>query len=198
MALEDIAAFRAVHGSTVLVPCDANQTAQLVVELADRDGVSYLRTLRGATPVIYPPDERFPIGGSRVLRASDADRVALFAAGITVHEALAAAEVLAADGVAARVLDLYSVKPLDGEAVAEAAAEAGAVVVAEDHWAEGGLADAVLQALADRDVHVPVRRLAVREMPTSGTPDELLHWAGIDREGIASAARSLLSWEPIA
>jgi transketolase len=198
MALEDIAAFRAVHGSTVLVPCDANQTAQLVVELADRDGVSYLRTLRGATPVIYPPDERFPIGGSRVLRASDADRVALFAAGITVHEALAAADRLAEDGVAARVLDLYSVKPMDGEAVAEAAAEAGAVVVAEDHWAEGGLADAVLQALADRDVHVPVRRLAVREMPTSGTPDELLHWAGIDREGIASAARSLLSWEPIA
>lgn len=198
MALEDIAAFRAVHGSTVLVPCDANQTAQLVVELADREGVSYLRTLRGATPVIYPPSERFAIGGSRVLRASDADRVALLAAGITVHEALAAAEQLAADGVAARVLDLYSVKPLDAEAVAEAAAEAGAVVVAEDHWAEGGLGDAVLAALADRDVHVPVRRLAVREMPTSGTPEELLHWAGIDREAIASAARTLLSWEPIA
>jgi len=192
MALEDIAAFRAVHGSTVLVTSDANQTAWLVAELAGRSGVAYLRTLRMATPIIYAPGETFPIGGSRTLRSSDRDRVALLAAGATVHEALAAADALSERGIAARVLDLYSIKPLDSHAVATAARATGAVVVAEDHWAEGGLGDAVLAALADHDVHVPIRRLAVHEMPTSGAPAELLRWAGIDRGGIARAALDLI------
>jgi transketolase len=192
MALEDIAAFRAVHGSTVLVTSDANQTAWLVAELAGRSGVAYLRTLRMATPVIYAPGETFPIGGSRTLRSSDRDRVALLAAGATVHEALAAADALSERGIAARVLDLYSIKPLDSHAVATAARATGAVVVAEDHWAEGGLGDAVLAALADHDVHVPIRRLAVHEMPTSGAAAELLRWAGIDRGGIARAALDLI------
>ena len=115
MALEDIASLRAVHGSTVLHPCDANQTAKLVAAMADTDGISYLRTLRPATPVLYSPDEEFKIGGSRVLRSSDNDDVALIGAGITVHEALKAADVLAEDGINARVIDLYSIKPLDEE-----------------------------------------------------------------------------------
>jgi transketolase len=195
MALEDLAGFRAVHGSTVLVASDANQTARLVEALAARPGVAYLRTMRMDTPVLYPPEELFPIGRTKLLRAGDRDRVVLVGAGITVHEALAAADLLAADGIAARVLDVYSVKPLDVHAVAAAAKATGAVVVAEDHRPEGGLGDAVLEALADRGVPVPVARLAVNEMPTSGSPAELLRWAGIDRESIAAAARSLIEEE---
>ncbi len=194
MGLEDIAVFRAVHGSTVLHPCDANQTARLVALLADLDGIAYLRTLRPATPVLYGPDEEFEIGGSRVLRSSDDDEVAIVGAGITVHEALAAADLLAKDGIAARVIDLYSIKPLDTEAlVAAAEATNGRLVTVEDHWAEGGLGDAVLAALADTDEPPRVVKLAVREMPGSGTPEELLAAAGIDAEHVAEAARRLVA-----
>jgi transketolase len=142
MGLEDLAAFRAVHSSTVLYPCDANQTRRLVEAMADLDGLSYLRTSRGATPVIYGPDEEFVPGGSRTLRSSEHDEVTLVAAGVTVHEALRAADALAEDGVSARVIDLYSIKPVDTDALATAAAETGAIVTAEDHWPEGGLGDA--------------------------------------------------------
>jgi transketolase len=192
MALEDIAMFRAIHDSTVLVSSDANQTAALVEAMLDQPGVSYLRTLRMATPVIYPPGDRFPIGGSRTLRTSKHDHVTLLAAGITVHEALAAADLLASTGIHARVIDLYSVKPLDTPTVVKAALETGNLIVAEDHWAQGGLGDAVLEALADADNHARVRRLAVHTMPTSGRPDELLWRSGIDRTWIATAARDLL------
>ena len=194
MALEDIAALRAIHGSTVLHPCDANQTAKLVAAMADVEGISYLRTLRPATPVLYAPDEDFEIGGSRVLRSSDDDEVALIAAGITVHEALKAADALADEGVAARVIDLYSIKPLDAETL-RAAAEAtrGRLVTVEDHWPEGGLGDAVIAALADTDEPPRVVKLAVRGMPRSGKPEELLAAAGIDAEHIASAARRLVA-----
>jgi transketolase len=194
MGLEDIAEFRAVHGSTVLHPCDANQTAQLVAAMAELDGISYLRTLRPATPVIYAPGEEFPIGGSRVLRSSEADEVALIGAGITVHEALKAADVLAAEGIAARVIDLYSIKPLDAETLA-AAAEAtdGRLVTVEDHWAEGGLGEAVAAALAQSEQPPRIVRLAVTEMPRSGRPAELLAAAGIDAEHIAAAARHLVA-----
>jgi transketolase len=194
MGLEDIAAFRAVHGSTVLHPCDANQTAQLVAAMAETEGISYLRTLRPATPVLYPPDETFEIGGSRVLRASEEDDVALVAAGITVHEALRAADLLAEEGIAARVVDLYSIKPLDAETLAAAAeATRGRIVTVEDHWAEGGLGDAVASALADSDEPPRVVKLAVREMPRSGKPAELLAAAGIDAEHVAAAARRLVA-----
>jgi transketolase len=189
MALEDIAAFRAVHGSTVLHPSDANQTAKLVAALADRDGISFIRTLRGKTEVRTPPDEDVAIGGSRVVR--DGDDVAIVACGICVDQAVAAAEALAGDGVEARVIDAYSIKPIDAETLRAAARECGAIVTVEDHWPEGGLGDAVLEALAEADDRPPVRKLAVREMPTSGSPDELLHWAGIDADGIADAARKL-------
>ncbi|HET9437655.1 MAG TPA: transketolase [Gaiellaceae bacterium] len=193
MGLEDLAEFRAIHGSTVLHPCDANQTAQLVAAMADTPGISYLRTLRPATTVLYHPDETFTIGGSRVLRSSDGDDVAIVGAGITVHEALEAAETLAGEGIAARVIDLYSIKPLDVDTLRSAALDTGRLVTVEDHWAEGGLGDAVLAALAEIDEPTHVVKLAVREMPRSATPEECLAQAGIDAEHIAAAVRRLVA-----
>jgi transketolase len=192
MALEDFAAFRAVHGSTVLHPCDGNQTAKLVAQMADRDGIVFLRTLRPNTPVIYGPNEEFPIGGSRVVVRSGDDDVTLVGCGVTVHEALKAAETLEEEGIQARVIDCYSLKPIDSAALVEAAEATGRVVTAEDHWPEGGLGEAVLSALAANDVNVQVVSLAVTEMPRSGKPEELLGVAGIDASGIAAAARRLV------
>jgi len=194
MALEDIAALRAVHGSTVLHPCDANQTARLVQAMAAREGISYLRTLRPATPVLYGPDEDFPIGGSKVPRSSDDDEVAIVGAGITVHEALKAADALADEGISARVIDLYSIKPLDAETLRDAAeVTGGRIVTVEDHWAEGGLGEAVLAAFAEAEERPRVKVLAVTGMPHSGKPAELLAAAGIDADHIAQAARELVS-----
>jgi transketolase len=189
MGLEDLAAFRAVHSSTVLYPSDANQAARLVGLMADLDGIVYLRTHRGALPVIYGPDEEFGVGGSRVLR--EGDDITLVGAGVTLHEALRAADELASDGVEARVIDLYSVKPVDVQTLARAAAETGAIVAAEDHWPEGGLGEAVLSALAEAGESCPVRKLGVEIMPGSGPPEELLREAGIDAGAIAAAAREL-------
>jgi transketolase len=191
MALEDLAAFRAVHGSTVLYPSDPNQTAALVRESVDRDGVVFIRTTREKTPVLYPPGEAFPIGGSRVVRGTDADQVTLVGAGITLHEALKAADALAAEGIAARVIDLYSVKPVDAETLLAAGRETRAIVTVEDHFGEGGLGDAVLGVFAELPDAPPIRKLAVRIMPGSGTPAEQLAAAGIDAEHIAAAAREL-------
>jgi len=193
MALEDLAAFRAVHSSTVLYPSDANQTAKLVATMADLDGIAYMRTTRAATPVIYGPDEDFPVGGSKVVRSSDEDDVTIVGAGITLHEALKAADELAKSGVNARVIDLYSVKPVDVDTL-RAAAEAtgGRLVTVEDHWPEGGLGEAVLSAFADADERPRVVKLAVRDMPTSGKPAELLAAAGIDAEHISAAARQVV------
>ena len=194
MGLEDLAQYRAVFGSTVLYPCDANQTAQLVSLLADQKGISYLRTTRGNTPVIYGPDETFRVGGSKVVRSSDADQVLVVSAGITLHQALEAAETLAGEGISVRVLDCYSVKPVDASGLREAARAAGnKVITVEDHWPEGGLGDAVLDAFADADDHPRIIKLAVREMPTSGKPDQLLAAAGLDADHIADAARKLVA-----
>jgi transketolase len=191
MALEDLASFRAVHGSTVLYPSDPNQTAALVPAMADRSGIVFMRTTREKTPVLYAPGEAFPIGGSRVVRASGDDAVTLVGAGITLHEALKAADTLAGEGIPARVIDLYSVKPVDAETLRVAARETGAIVTVEDHWPEGGIGDAVLEALAAEQPHPVVIKLAVREMPGSGTPAELLHAAGIDADCIVDAVRRL-------
>jgi transketolase len=188
MGLEDIAMLRTVHGSTVLHPCDANQTAKLVAAMADVEGISYLRTLRPATPVLYGPDEEFEIGGSRVLRSSDDDSVTVVAAGITVHEALKAVESL---DLAVRVIDCYSIKPIDTATLVEAAAATGGLVTVEDHWPEGGLGDAVLAALAEAGVDTRITKLAVREMPHSGKPADLVRVAGIDAEAIAAAVEAL-------
>jgi transketolase len=194
MALEDLAAFRAVHGSTVLYPSDANQTAKLVDTMADLEGISFMRTTRGATPVIYDAGEEFPVGGAKVVR--DGDDVTLVGAGITLHEALKAADLLADEGMAARVIDLYSVKPVDADTLRESVeATNRRIVVVEDHWPEGGLGETVLSALAGEEL--AFAHLAVREMPTSGKPDELLAAAGIDAEHIAAAARRLVSAEAV-
>ena len=193
MALEDIASLRAVHSSTVLQPCDANQTVKLVAAMADTDGIVFLRTLRPNTPVIYDADEEFEIGGSRVLRSSDDDDVTLVGSGVTVQEALRAAEALEEDGITARVIDLYSVKPIDTDTLRAAAEATGRIVTVEDHYPEGGVGDAVLAALAETGESARVVKLAVKEMPHSGKPAELLHAYGIDADGIAAAARQLVS-----
>jgi transketolase len=193
MALEDLAMMRAVHGSTVLYPCDGNSTARLVGAMADLPGISFIRTTREKTGAIYGGDEDFPIGGSKTLRSSDADRVTLVAAGITVHEALGAARSLEADGIAARVVDCYTIKPIDAETLRSAVSQTGLLVTVEDHWIEGGLGDAVLAALADGgDLSGRVVKVAVTQMPGSGTPEELRDWAGISASAIADRVRSLL------
>ena len=195
MALEDIASLRAIHSSVVLHPCDANQTAKLVAEMADTEGIVFLRTLRPNTPVIYGPDEEFEVGGSKVVRSSGDDNVTIVGIGVTVHEALEAAATLDEEGISARVIDAYSVKPIDADTLQAASEATGRIITVEDHFPEGGLGDAVLAALAEKDEHPHVLKLAVREMPRSGKPDELLNAYGIDAEHIAEAARQLVGSE---
>jgi transketolase len=189
MALEDLASMRAIHGSTVLHPSDANQAAKLVAAMADQPGISYMRTLRGKTEVLTDPEEAVRIGGSREAWAhGDGDDLLIIACGITVGEAVRAAERLSEEGHGVRVLDCYSLKPIDAETVRFFASGAHAVITVEDHWPEGGLGDAVLEALAGLGERPPLHKLAVREMPGSGTPEELMHEAGIDAQGIVRAA----------
>ncbi|MGH3319114.1 MAG: transketolase [Streptosporangiaceae bacterium] len=191
MGLEDIAALRAVHGSVVLHPCDANAAARLTAAMADHDGICYMRTIRGNTPVLYEPDEPFEIGGSGLPRSSPDDRVTIVAAGVTVHEAVRAADRLADEGIAVRVLDAYSIKPIDARALRAAAEETGRIVTVEDHWPEGGLGDAVLDVFADAQPSPRIMKLAVSAMPASATPDEQLHEAGIDADALLEAVRAL-------
>jgi transketolase len=192
MALEDVAMIRAVHGSTVLQPCDANQTAKLVAEMADKDGVVFLRTLRPKTPVIYDASEEFAIGGSKTVRSSDDDAVTVIASGITLHEATKAADELQESGIAVRVIDAYSIKPIDGDTIRAAArATGGKVVAVEDHWPEGGLGEAVLSALSEESDTLHFEHLAVGIMPGSGSSAELMDAAGISANHIVAAARKL-------
>jgi transketolase len=192
MALEDLAMMRAVHGSTVLQPCDANQTARLVAEMTDTEGIAFLRTLRPKTPVIYDPSEDFPIGGSKIVRSSGEDVVSIVATGITVHEAIKAADELQDSGVAVRIIDAYSIKPIDGESLRAAArATGGNVVAVEDHWPEGGLGEAVLSALSGEAYPLHFEHLAVRDMPGSGKSEELMDAAGISANHIADTVRKL-------
>jgi transketolase len=188
MALEDIASLRAVLGSVVLYPSDPNQTVELLDAMREYDGISYIRTTREKTPVIYEPGERFAIGGSRTVRSGEEDSVTLIGAGITLHECLEAAEQLAGKGIQARVIDLYSVKPVDSAAILAAAKETGAIVTVEDHWAEGGIGEVVATVLADAGASAKLTRLAVTERPGSGPPAALLAAAGIDAEHIVAAA----------
>jgi transketolase len=165
----------------------------LVDAMATVPGISYLRTTRGAYPVLYPHGEAFPLGGSKVLRAGDADDVTLVGAGVTLHACLRAADLLAEDGIRARVIDCYSVKPIDGTTLRQAAADTAGIVVAEDHHPEGGLGSAVTAALlVTAPMTLSLTHLAVRGMPGSGSGAELLAWAGIDAQGIAAAARELV------
>jgi transketolase len=194
MALEDLAMMRAVHGSTVLYPSDATSASALVAAMADRPGVKYLRTTRGAYPVLYPADEQFPVGGSKVLTATSGDQVTLIGAGVTLHNCIAAAQTLRDENISARVIDLYSVKPIDADTIAAAARETGRLVVVEDHHPEGGLGEAVLESLAESGLgRAAVAHLAVTELPGSGTPTELLAAAGLSAADIAAAARTLIN-----
>jgi transketolase len=188
MALEDIASLRAVLGSVVLYPSDANQTVQLLDAMREHRGVSYLRTTREATPVLYGADETFEIGGSRTVRSSGEDAITLIGAGITLRECLTAAEALASKGIAARVIDLYSVKPVDSETILAAASETQALVTVEDHWSEGGIGETVAGVLAEAGSQTRLTRMAVTERPGSGPPAALLAAAGIDVEHIVMAA----------
>ncbi|GCF09382.1 transketolase [Dictyobacter arantiisoli] len=194
MALEDLAMMRAVYDSTVLYPSDPNQTAQLVAEMAEHSGILYIRTTREKTPVIYSPDEKFSIGGSKVVRQSDKDKATVVAAGITLHEALSAYEQLKGEGINIRVIDAYSIKPIDEETLFAAAQEAGGkIITVEDHWPEGGLGEAVLEAFTQIDAPLPqVVKLAVESMPTSGTSAQLLEAAGISAHHIVEAVKALV------
>ena len=192
MALEDLAMMRAIHGSTVLYPCDPNQTARLTRAMADTPGIVFMRTTRGAYPTLYGPDETFKVGGSRVVRQSPRDKVALIGAGVTLHSCLAAADALAAKKIPARVIDLYSVKPVDVKTLREAArVTKGRFVVVEDHYPQGGIAAAVLEALA-ADPAPRLVHLAVKDLPASGKPEELMNAAGISSKHIVAAATKLV------
>ncbi len=194
MALEDLAMMRAVRGSTVLYPSDATSAVALTLAMADTPGISYLRTTRGGYPVLYEAGESFPVGGSKIVRSSDADQVTLIGAGVTVHECVAAADRLAADGIRARVIDLYSIKPVDAATLTAAAhATQGRFVVAEDHHPEGGLGSTVADALLGKQIpQIRLSRLAVQRKPGSGTTNELLDAVGIDARHIEAAAKELL------
>ncbi|MCK9275140.1 MAG: transketolase [Syntrophales bacterium] len=189
MGLEDIAMFRTILDGVVLYPCDAVSTEKLVEEAARHEGIVYIRTTRGGTPIIYDADEEFPVGGCKILRKSEDDNATVVAAGVTVHEALAAYEELRGEGTAIRVIDLYSIKPLDRETLRRAALDTGAMITVEDHYAEGGLGEAVASVLAEEGI--AVHFLAVRKPPMSGTPEELMEYEEISRRAIIRKIREV-------
>jgi len=195
MALEDLAAMRALEGSTVLYPSDAVSAAKLTAKMAETEGIVFMRTTRGGYPVIYDNSEEFSVGGAKVLRQSDEDRVTLIGAGVTLHNCLAAAEQLAAAGIAARVIDLFSVKPIDTKTVGQAISETRRLVVVEDHYPEGGIAAAILEAMGNHPDHFLLEHLAVKGLPGSGKPEELMESAGISVRHIVEAARALAHQE---
>ncbi len=189
MALEDLAIMRAVPDCTVLYPCDAVSTERLVAQMGAMNGLAYMRTSRPKTPVIYDASEQFPIGGSKVLRESASDAATVIGAGVTVFEALKAYDELQREGINIRVIDAYSVQPIDVAGLTKAAqATGGHVITVEDHYNVGGLGDAVSEALAPAGI--TVRRLAVREIPRSGQPEELLDRYGISARHIVEAVRA--------
>jgi transketolase len=190
MGLEDIAMFRAILNSVVLYPCDAVSTEKLVEQAAKHHGITYLRTTRNPTPIIYDFEEEFPIGGSKILRKSDNDSVTIVAAGITLHEALAAYRELKKDGIYIRVIDLYCIKPVDESRLAEAARQTQAIITVEDHFAEGGIGETVAGALSRKSV--PVHSLAVRKVPKSGTTHQLLEFEEISKNAIVQKIHSIL------
>jgi transketolase len=190
MGLEDIAMFRAILGSVVLYPCDAVSTEKLVEEAAKHHGMVYLRTTRQETPVIYNSEEDFTIGGSKVLRKDEKDTATVIGAGITLHEALEAYEILKREDIFIRVIDLYSIKPIDEEGLREAASSTKLIITVEDHDAEGGIGEAVRSALATSAV--PIHSLCVKKKPKSGKPDELLDYEEIFRRAITKKVKELI------
>lgn len=184
--------FRAIPEAVVLYPSDAVSAERLVAEAAAHEGIVYLRTSRPKTDILYDANERFPIGGCKVVQQSSEDKVTVAAAGVTLHEALTAHETLAAEGIAIRVIDLYSIKPVDTEALMAAAAETNNILITvEDHYPEGGLGDAVLDAVATEDVRV--HKLAVTGIPRSGKPEELLEHHGISASAIVQKVKDVIA-----
>jgi transketolase len=201
MALEDLSMMRSIFESTVVYPSDGVSTAHLINELSQVSGISYMRTTREKTPILYKTTDKFPIGGSKTLRTSKEDKVTVVGAGITLHEALKAYDELKKDGINVRVIDAYSVKPIDAKTLIQAASETGTIVVVEDHWPEGGIGDAVLDVFAAHEqgeglsngikVVPRVVKLAVKAMPGSGTPEELMNAAGISAPHIVKAVKAV-------
>jgi transketolase len=192
MALEDLSMMRSVHGCVVLYPCDAVSTERLVLEMARHTGMAYMRTSRPKTPVIYGPEETFPIGGSKVVRQSAQDKAAVIGAGVTLFEALKAYDLLKKEAIDIRVIDAYSVQPVDAKTMIEAGrATGGRLLTVEDHYSTGGIGDAVSEAVAGAGF--TVRRLAVREIPRSGQPDELLDRYGISARQIVDAVKQAVA-----
>ncbi len=193
MALEDLAMMRSVHGSTVLYPSCVTTTAALMGEMVNCEGIVYMRTTREKLPVLYSSEETFSIGGSKVVKSSANDKAAVIGAGITLHEAIKAAEMLASEGIHIRVIDLYSLKPIDEATLKAAAKECNnTLIIVEDHWAEGGLADAVNAVFMESGADHPViKHLCVTEMPSSGKPYELLAAAKIDAAAIVATVKAL-------
>lgn len=191
MGLEDLGLFRSIRSSIVLYPGDAASCDRLVEECARYRNICYLRTTRKDTPVIYGRNETFPIGGSKVLKKSRKDAVTVVAAGVTLYEALAAYEELKKEGINIRVIDLYSVKPLDKKTLLAAAKETKAIITVEDHYPQGGIGEAVAGALSKSGV--PVHILAVEKLPRSGKPQELLDYEGIDASAIVIKVKEILN-----
>ncbi len=192
MGLEDLAMFRSLPGSVVFYPCDAVSAERVVALAAEHRGLVYIRTSRPKTAVIYDNREVFRLGGSKLLRSSEGDRLLLVAAGVTLHEALKAHELLLSEGIPVGVMDAYCVKPFDEAGLVEAAATRGStVIVVEEHYSEGGLGDAALNAVANHNIGV--HKMAVREVPRSGKPDELLEYYGLSANRIAAKVRELLA-----
>jgi transketolase len=190
MALEDIAMFRAILGSVVLYPSDAVSTERLVEEAAKHDGIVFIRTTRMETPILYGPEETFAIGGSKVLRKGEKDKATVIGAGVTLHEALAAYEALKKENVLIRVIDLYSIKPIDEKTLRQAASDTRAIITVEDHYPEGGMGEAVRSALSTSPVSIHC--LAVRKKPKSGKPEELLDYEEISRAAIIKKVREVV------
>jgi transketolase len=189
MALEDLAMMRAQPNIAVLYPCDAVSTERLVAKMAAHEGPMYMRTSRPKTPVIYGPDETFEIGGLKVVRESGADVATVVGAGVTLFEALKAYDTLKARGVAIRVIDLYSLQPIDAATLIRCGKETkGRIITVEDHYAAGGIGDAVASAVAPAGL--TVHRLCVREIPRSGKPDELIDHYGISARHIVNAVQA--------
>ncbi len=191
MGLEDISMFRSLPGSTVLYPSDAVSTQKLVEQMAKNNGLMYLRTTRMETPIIYDSKEDFAIGGSKTLKFSRDDKVTIVAAGITLHEAIKAGEDLKKEKINVRVIDLYSIKPIDCATLERAGDETGLILVVEDHYKEGGIYEAVSSCLVSSNVKV--FSLSVSKMPRSGKPEELLSYEEIDKNAIVNKVKEILN-----
>ncbi|XP_058807685.1 transketolase isoform X1 [Phymastichus coffea] len=192
MALEDLAMFRAIPGSTVFYPSDAVSTERAAELAANTKGICFIRTSRPNTPVIYKNDEPLAIGKAKVVRSSNSDQALLIGAGVTLHESVKAADILAKSGINVRVIDPFTIKPIDQNTIIENAVQVGGkIITVEDHYPEGGLGEAVLSAVAEHP-NIVVRKLAVKEVPRSGKPEELLHHFGIDAQSIVKQTEDFI------